>query len=640
MQLFTRYELVQRLGRPAGPALLCEGSWPGTARAAERWSLDELPSVAGENCPGESPDELDAMACQLVAVAGGEQSVPWEASRTRHASPSGAGLDREGELATSQETATRLALLHALPLRYHLAKLIRLVVGLDRAREAWRSATWRLWHTPGREADYAALLAAWGEARGVRVDIRECAGPQVRVPPISEPSWLRRSVGRIATEGTRWLAHFKPRGSELRVVLRGNPVRLGPLATELRRHGASVWWLEDRLGWRAAARGWPQGVRPLVVELPTGSAAAVPAALTERLEFRGVDLTPAVNARIELFVERGGARWHTWGERVAARLAEVRPDWLVTDEDATPAARSAVLAARQAGAQTAVVQHGAPCVRFGFAPLLADRFFAWGTTSAEQLMRWQVPHAQIAITGSPAHRDFEQVRRQRQARSVPGSGGPTVLVLGTVPPRDDRPDAAAFPLTTAAYRQLWADCFAVLSTQRVREILVRRHPRSGHDGVWEEVRGQHRHLPQREVHEAPLPSLLAAADLVVALASSSGVEAALAGCPVIQLLPAGAPGVLPSEDWGFFGTARSAAEFAALWERFTAGEAPPSAGGAAMRVSAAWPLSVAANDGSQPTAAARIVAELERGVRRPDQVRPAEGPLTVGSDETAWRRAA
>ncbi|MEX2558900.1 MAG: hypothetical protein WD403_03250, partial [Pirellulales bacterium] len=64
--------------------------------------------------------------------------------------------------------------------------------------------------------------------------------------------------------------------------------------------------------------------------------------------------------------------------------------------------RAAIAFARSHGIKSVVVQHGAPCVRFGFAPLHADMFCAWGESSRRQLEAWQVPPERIVVTGASA----------------------------------------------------------------------------------------------------------------------------------------------------------------------------------------------------------------------------------------------
>jgi hypothetical protein len=61
-----------------------------------------------------------------------------------------------------------------------------------------------------------------------------------------------------------------------------------------------------------------------------------------------------------------------------------------------------------------------------------------------------------------------------------------------------------------------------------------------------------------------LADLVAAADCVLSCASSAGIEAARAGRPVIQLLPAGSGNILPAEWYGLRGSARSLEELRQL----------------------------------------------------------------------------
>src|SRR6185437_13496742 len=61
-----------------------------------------------------------------------------------------------------------------------------------------------------------------------------------------------------------------------------------------------------------------------------------------------------------------------------------------------------------------------------------------------------------------------------------------------------------------------------------------------------------------------LAQLVAASDCVLSCASTAGIEAALAGAPVVQILPAGSGDILPAREWGFVGSARTADELASL----------------------------------------------------------------------------
>ena len=68
---------------------------------------------------------------------------------------------------------------------------------------------------------------------------------------------------------------------------------------------------------------------------------------------------------------------------------------------------------------------------------------------------------------------------------------------------------------------------------------------------------------------------LAGTDCVLSCLSSAGVDAALAGLPVIQLLPAGSGPILPHEAWGMHGTARTAKELDDQLAQVLAADMPP-----------------------------------------------------------------
>jgi hypothetical protein len=230
---------------------------------------------------------------------------------------------------------------------------------------------------------------------------------------------------------------------------------------------------------------------------------------------------------------------------------------LVLDEDATPMARAAVAAARAVGATSWVVQHGAPICRFGFAPLAADRILVWGRSSRGQLTRWGVPAERIDVVGSPRHGGGKPRPRRRV-------WPPRVLLLTTTPPRDDRPDAVALRLTRRTYADMLRTALAGVSAIPGVELIVKLHPRAPDDATARAVLAEFPSLPCRVVTSGPVQPWLGHVGCVLSCVSSAGIEATLAGVPVIQLLPPGSGNILPPNEWGLFGNARSEAELAGL----------------------------------------------------------------------------
>ena len=71
---------------------------------------------------------------------------------------------------------------------------------------------------------------------------------------------------------------------------------------------------------------------------------------------------------------------------------------------------------------------------------LANAFLAWGPTSKAQLVSWGVPQERIVCVGHPRREQF--ARRMHEAIQIQGSSDVVeILLLATVPPRDERPDA-------------------------------------------------------------------------------------------------------------------------------------------------------------------------------------------------------
>ena len=351
-----------------------------------------------------------------------------------------------------------------------------------------------------------------------------------------------------------------------------------------------------------------------------------------RLECRGVNLAGPVHRWLAERLATCGPHQTRLVEQIDAGFRRVRPDALVLDEDATPLARAAVAVGRRYGAGSFVVQHGVPYCRFGFSPPVADRVLVWGESSRQRLIEWGVPAEQIRLTGSPQHDDLCQElqrlhygallmgRRGRpqcataSSEAVPGvelipkplTPGPSprkrgegrtfwdrlvtrlhglaggklwhteeigrtrILLLTTVPPRDDRPDAVALHLTGRTYARMLRTAFAAVAGIDGAELVVKLHPRSGDDPTVRALQAEFRSLRTRMIRRGRLEEWLAGVSCVLSCGSSAGVEATLAGVPVIELAPPGASGFLPHEPWGLAGTARNEAELRELLAQLAA----------------------------------------------------------------------
>jgi hypothetical protein len=526
MKVFARYSLTPEwLG--SDDELLLEGSWPSAQRPG-RSSLDEA---------------IDARFAWIDRLA------------TEYAR-------RTAEPARLGQQTLNVAYINELSLRYFFVKLLRIVAFFRDVRPIEPGETIELHVSARGDEAYAELFEALAAAWGAKLNVQRRELP----PSMPAPAGRSLSWRRWAARARRWPS-WSPssptvdQGDLPRVVLCGNPRILNSVCAELVGRGSRVWWLYENFALRCWWRWCRAGVEQLVCDTENAAAGSFNDAWPDSaLRFEDVDLTRPVERWLDQRAAELGAQQSQLIERVEAHFREVRPTALVLDEDATPLKRIVAALARRHGARSVVVQHGAPCGRFGFAPLAADQICVWGESARQQLTAWDVGEDRIRVTGWPSLRrrllsiDAGNRRVESRARRF--------LLLAGVPPRDERPDGVEFHLTVENHAAMLGIVTAVLSQIEGASLTVKLHPRALDADF--RLPGFAANFPLRIVRSGDLAALLADTDCVLSCASTAGIEAALAGAPVIQLLPAGSGNILPAQDWGLVGSARTADELAAL----------------------------------------------------------------------------
>jgi len=149
------------------------------------------------------------------------------------------------------------------------------------------------------------------------------------------------------------------------------------------------------------------------------------------------------------------------------------------------------------------------------------------------------------------------------------------------------PDAVALHLTRRTYAEMLRMALAVVSTIPAAQLAVKLHPRAPDDPIARALLSRFPSMESRVISRGPLKRWLAWSDCVLSCISSAGIDATLAGVPVIQLLPAGSGDVLPHEQWGMLGTARTEPELQRLVARALQ-ERVPTSGSVARSVGAGW----------------------------------------------------
>lgn len=575
MDVFARRSLATPRSHfaSAREALLLEGAWSddGTARSfverARLWTLDEAIDARHAWIDEFAADVAARLGPGVDLAQGGRVANPWEA----------------------------FAYLQALQLRYRIVKLLRPVAFFSGEGRLRSGDDLQLWLERGRDECYAALFDEIARSRRARLHVHWTGDgdrDEWRPAAAATAAVWRRWAGWLET---RLAMRRQGQTRAPRVYLAGNPALLAPVCDALLAANAAPCWLTERFAYGLWRQWRRQGVRQLACHGAATQQASLPVDLksSARTNSHGVSLGPAIACWLAGAGAASAGRQFGWLGELWRVFERAPPRCVVLDEDATPWKRAIVAVARAFGVRTLVVQHGAPCVSFGFAPLAADAIAVWGGAAQRQLLAWGVPPDKIVLTGAPhvGARAF----RAREAPSKMSTGGPAILLLATLPPRDERPDAVAFRLTTAAHRDMLRAVFAA-ALARQGAVVVKPHPRAATAAPFHEAAREFPGLNWRISSDA-LPSVVAAADCVVSFASTAGIEAARLGAPVIQLLPMGSADILPANDWGLAGAARDAAEFGRLLDlvllgawRATPGEPFAATGREAAENVAAWAL--------------------------------------------------
>ncbi|HVX11245.1 MAG TPA: hypothetical protein VHC22_08710 [Pirellulales bacterium] len=539
ISVFARHALTGYGREECGAELLLEGSWPVPKRRSGRWSLD---------------DAIDARFARIDRIA---MDLADRTGRTGEFTP---------HVSPARQAAT-FPYINALALRYHLVKLLRVVVFFRDVRPLEKGELVELHLSSPEHEAYADLFGQMAAAQDARLVVhRHEAPPTKRAHARRDLDW-RRWASRLRT----WqppVGKSQHDPGAPRVVLCGSPRILNPVCAELVSRGARVAWLYDRFAVRCWWSWRSSGVEQLVCDTGRPSASSFNDVWAGGpLAVDGLDLARPVDRWLTQRATELGRSQLLLIDRVESHFRNIRPTALVLDEDATPLKRIAVALARSHGARSTVVQHGAPCGPFGFLPPAADEIAVWGDTTRQQLETWGHPAERIRLVGWPGLR--RQLFGSAPAERAPTTQAKRFLLLATMPPRDERPDNVEFHLTSDSYAAMFDMVYRVLGQIDSATLTIKLHPRDARQaqsiplppGWRDDGRAK---LRVRIVQSADLASLVAASDCVLSCASTAGIEAALAGAPVVQILPAGSGNVLPAEDWGLLGSARTAEELTEL----------------------------------------------------------------------------
>ncbi len=229
-------------------------------------------------------------------------------------------------------------------------------------------------------------------------------------------------------------------------------------------------------------------------------------------------------------------------------LARWRPSLVVHMSDAHLTGRFVAALAAGRGIPALVIQNhitGGPT--FGYLPLSSTRMAAWGKVSYDWLLAGGAAPERVTVVGSPYAAVMGRI--YQEAREGLGAAPRDALVVATN--NFDADHNRALALAGAAYAR---------GRPRVR-LVFRPHPTES--GALYRALIKEYGLTRAEVaHRTPLADLLAGAAALVTGHSGIGVDAVLAGVPLVHVnLMKGVPDYIP---YVAFGAAQGVTDVAAL----------------------------------------------------------------------------
>lgn len=201
---------------------------------------------------------------------------------------------------------------------------------------------------------------------------------------------------------------------------------------------------------------------------------------------------------------------------------------LLLTSDAHHGGRLFTLVANQLGVPSLVVQHGVTLGEWGYVPLYATRFAAWGSISKQWLIERGVPPERIIVTGSPRldrlnKQELLESREEHLGRfGIPASGYSLLWAMDPIPP--------------AYNARILEQLVQVVTVLPWLYLVIRPHPgtpqMSWIDRIVEEQARTMLCSPKENLYE-----VLNAVDGIIIQESTVGLEAMALNKPVIVFQP-------------------------------------------------------------------------------------------------------
>jgi hypothetical protein len=228
-----------------------------------------------------------------------------------------------------------------------------------------------------------------------------------------------------------------------------------------------------------------------------------------------------------------------WIAVMCEAFDRLRPRCVVSTTYSNIVGRATACAARRAGSRSIYMQHGMfPDCDF-FASFTNDLLLLWGEANRRTMLRNGIPDSQIQVVGATIYDDLIHRAEPRNHQHADGDNTVRIAYLAS------RTGGLAVNASQAKR------CCAVVAEAAARvsnsELTVKVHP-GDKTGMLEAMAPKFPGLVL--VKDGSSEDVIRQCDIAIVVSSTTGLEACIAGKPLIVLKVAGAPDYGPYEDYG------------------------------------------------------------------------------------------
>jgi glycosyltransferase involved in cell wall biosynthesis len=270
--------------------------------------------------------------------------------------------------------------------------------------------------------------------------------------------------------------------------------------------------------------------------------------------YRGISCGTLVAPRLDYLFREYFPRLRNLIRQVHSFLKGRNVSLVVMDEDACDFNKILAKAAASQNIPSLVIQHGAPCLPYGFVPLSATHMAVWGELSHAKFSKWGTPASRMSITGVPKYDcliEKDTLRNEATYRVLNfDPAKKTIMVcpgISAVNPFERYVEnVSSFEENFGMIEESLSAVAALSNTQ----LIIKLHARDRDEVFIREHVDQRRLSNVRVLKVFDTIALLGITDLLIASYSSVVLEAMLLDIPIVTTNFSGLSDLMPYSEAG------------------------------------------------------------------------------------------